>query len=93
MMCQATVEQHQLLDQSSLQLAMQLTPPASPVHYQSLAANGILTENKLVINGNTLPNISISDNISDTTGNWNAMPLKNLESLKTRLLNISFKMN
>ena len=66
-----TMDQHQVLDQSGLQLTMQLTPPASPVHYQSMAANGILTENKLIINGNTIPNISISDNISDISGNYN----------------------
>ena len=66
-----TMEQNHMLDQNNLQLSMQLTPPASPVNYQSIAGNGILTENKLIINGNTVPNISISENISDISGNYN----------------------
>ena len=65
-----TTEQHHVLEQSGLQSTMQLTPPASPIHYQAIAGNGILTENKLVINGNSIPNISISENINDIGVNY-----------------------
>lgn len=53
-----------------LPLPMQLTPPASPLNYQSSVANGILKENKLMLNGSPISNIISSTNpISDNVDN------------------------
>ena len=63
----------QILEQeqsgSSMPLSMQLTPPASPMNYQLHVANGVLTENKSIVNGNSINSISTTNLSSDDSAN------------------------
>ena len=62
-------QENQQTNVINMQSATQLTPPASPIKYQVSAQPGILTENKIAVNGSLMPNSMSNANINADSDN------------------------